>query len=416
MGLFDWLFPKKSSNVTHRLEMISDNGNGFYSFGGNLYKSDIVRACIRPFAKAAGKMVAKHILDNKQSGAFKINPNVNIRFLLEEPNPLMSGQMMQEKIATHLKLNNNAFIYMKFDNNMLSELWPVPCSSVEAVEDNQHNLFLKFQFSNGKTQTIPYKHIIHLRNDFNGNDIFGDHPRDALLPLMNVISTVDQGMVSAVKNSAVIKWILKFNSTLRPEDMKQQTKDFTEQYLSIDSNMGGAAATDAKFDATQVKDQSYVPDDKQIAGSVKRVQAFFGTNEKIIMSTYTEDEWNSYYEAEIEPFAMQMSNEYTRKLFSRRERGFGNSIVFESTTLQYASMSTKLNLVQLVDRGIFCANDVLKIFNMPPIEGGNEYVRRLDTVPVSDERQQGNDEGGEKDASGQPDENTGTEEHDGNER
>ncbi|WEV80565.1 phage portal protein [Bacillus velezensis] len=419
MGLFDWMFPKKEQKITHRLEMISDSGNGFYSFGGNLYKSDIVRSCIRPFAKATGKMVAKHILDNKQNGVFKVNPNVNIRFLLEEPNSLMSGQMLQEKIATHLKLNNNAFIYMKFNNGILSELWPIPCTSVEAVEDSGNNLFLKFRFTNGNTQTIPYQHIIHLRNDFNGNDIFGDHPKDALLPLMEVITTVDQGIVSAVKNSAVIKWLLKFKSSLRPEDMKQQTKDFTEQYLSIDSDMGGAAAADAKYDAEQVKDNSYVPDDKQIAGTVKRVQAFFGTNEKIIMSTYSEDEWNSYYEAEIEPFAMQMSNEYTRKLFSRRERGFGNSITFESTTLQYASMSTKLNLVQLVDRGIFCANDVLKIFNMPPIEGGDEYVRRLDTVPVTDDRQTGagTSEGGEtgdEDDKGKLENDPSSEERDGN--
>ena len=31
---------------------------------------------------------------------------------------------------------------------------------------------------------------------------------------------------------------------------------------------------------------------------------------------YNEDEWISYYEARIEPDAIQMSNEYTRKLFS----------------------------------------------------------------------------------------------------
>ncbi|WP_042352265.1 phage portal protein [Bacillus massiliigorillae] len=392
MGLLDWLFPNKQSKATTRFEMISDNGNGFYSFGGNLYKSDIIRSCIRPFAKASGKLIAKHILSNEQT--FKINPNVNIRFLLEEPNPLMSGQMLQEKIATHYKLNNNAFIYMKYEHGMLTELWPVPCTSVEAVQDSTGELYLKFLFSNGKYQTIPYKHIIHLRNDYNSNDLFGDSPRDVLLPLMDVVTTIDQGIIKAIKNSAVVKWLLKFKSTLRPEDMKQQTIDFTENYLSIDSETGGAAAADAKYDLEQVKNEAYVPNEKQTADTVKRVYAYFGTNDKIVMSNYTENEWNSYFEAEVEPYSMQNSNEYTRKIFSKRERGFGNSIIFEASSLQYASMQTKINLVQFLDRGVMSANDIRKVLNMPPVEGGDEYVRRLDTVPITDDRQTAT-EGGE---------------------
>ncbi|MDG0933684.1 phage portal protein, partial [Bacillus paranthracis] len=152
-------------------------------------------------------------------------------------------------------------------------------------------------------------------------------------------------------------------------------KDFTTNYLNIDSEMGGAAAADGKYDIQQVKNESYVPNEKQISETIKRIYAYFGTNEKIVMSNYSEDEWNSYFEAEIQPFSMQLSNEYTRKIFSKRERGFGNRIIFEASSLQYASMSSKLGLVQFVDRGIMCANDVLEILNMPPIEGGDKYIR-----------------------------------------
>ena len=61
---------------------------------------------------------------------------------------------------------------------------------------------------------------------------------------------------------------------------------------------------------------------------------------KIIQSKYDENEWLAYFESKIEPRAMQFSNEYTRKIFTRRERGFGNKIVFEGSGLQYASMQT----------------------------------------------------------------------------
>ena len=103
---------------------------------------------------------------------------------------------------------------------------------------------------------------------------------------------------------------------------------------------------------------------------------------KIIQSKYTEDEWNSYYEAEIEPLAIQLKDEYTRKLFSRRERGCGNAIIFEAANLQCASISTKLALQAMVDRGSMTPNEWRTTFNLAPLPGGDEAVRRLDTAVV----------------------------------
>jgi hypothetical protein len=74
LGLFDRIFNKnKSPSTTTRFEMINDSGNGFYSWNGNIYQTDIVRSCIRPKAKAVGKLIAKHIRDN--SIEFKVNPD-----------------------------------------------------------------------------------------------------------------------------------------------------------------------------------------------------------------------------------------------------------------------------------------------------------------------------------------------------
>ncbi|MGL4522524.1 MAG: phage portal protein [Bacilli bacterium] len=391
MGLFEKVFGtfKRNDNRYTRYEMIADSNNGFFSFRGSIYKSDIVRSCIRPKSLAVGKLIAKHIRDNKQG--FKINPDNRIRFLLEEPNALMSGQVLQEKVTTQLELNNNAFIYVKFDaDGYAYELWPVPCNSVEVVQSDSNAIFLKFTFSNGKVQQIPYEHIIHLRKDFNENDFFGDDPKQALLPLMEVINTTDQGIVSAVKNSAVIKWIMKFGSVLKKEDVEKQVRDFTTQYLNIE-NSGGAAASDPRYDLQQVKQDNYVPPSTVMTNTILRIYSFFNTNEKIVQSKFNEDEWNAYYESQIEPLAMQLSNEYTRKIFTRNERGHGNQIIFEASSLQYASMQTKLNLVQMVDRRSLTPNEWRKVMNLGPIEGGDEAIMRLDTAVVD-----GTSKGGEE--------------------
>ena len=230
--------------------------------------------------------------------------------------------------------------------------------------------------------TFRYADIIHLRKDFNNNEIFGDSPAQALAPLMEIVNTTDQGIVKAIKNSNIIKWLLKFNQALRPEDIKKQTKEFVNSYLSIESDTVGAAATDAKVDATQVEPKDYVPNASQMDKTTQRIYSFFNTNDKIVQGKYSEDDWISYYEVSVEPDVIQLSGEYTRKLFSRRERGFGNKIIFESSNLNFASMETKLKLVQYVDRGIMNPNEVRAILNMAPREGGDTYVLRKDTGQI----------------------------------
>lgn len=379
---------KRFRNVTQgeTFKMVTEVGNGFYSWNGKLYESDIVRACIRPKTKAIGKAIAKHVreTENNEGKKVDVNPKPYIRFLLEEPNEYMSGQMLQEKVSNQLALNNNAFILIVRDSfGLPCGLYPVPCASVEAKYYNQ-NLYLKFYFLNGKHMEVPYGEIIHIRDDYADNDIFGEPPGKALSKLMNVASISDQGIINAIKNSAVIRWLLKYTQSLRSDDLKKNAKEFADNFLSMTSGSMGVAATDAKADAKQIETKDYVPNASQTDRTIQRLYGFFNTNDKIVHSNYTEDEWISYYESSVEPILCQMAGEYTRKLFSRTERNYGNRIIFESSNLTFASMNTKLQLVQFVDRGIMTPNEVRYYMNLAPVDGGDDLVRRLDTAKVKE--------------------------------
>src|SRR5690606_21169624 len=95
------------------------------------------------------------------------------------------------------------------------------------------------------------------------------------------------------------------------------------------------------------------------------------------------------------------------KLFSDREIGHGNEIVFEANRLQYASVGTKLNLVQLVDRGIMTPNQLAEVFNLPPVEGGDKPIRRLDTRPIEETDQGGDDDEDGNESAGEGDSPSG---------
>jgi len=400
LGLFSKIFGNGNTNkTTQTFKLISSSNNYFSPWSGDVWQNDIVRACIRPKSDAIGKLNPKHIEGSGEN--IKVNDRPQIREILENPNPYMSMQDFLSKMVIQRELNHNAFAYIDRDGTKINAIYPIPVSRSELVESKSNELYMKLWFRTGKYVVVPYEDVIHLRKDFNEHDIFGDGHYQALQNLMDVITNTDSAVISAIKNGAIIRWLLKFKSKLRPEDKQIELEEFVNNYLSIENEIG-AAATDPSYDAEQVEPNDYVPNAAQMDRSVKRLYSYFGVNENIVMNSYDEDEWNSFYESELEPIAIQLSNAFTKIFFTKRERGYGNRIVFEASNLQYASMKTKLNLLNMVDRGAMTPNEWRRVMNLGPIKGGDEPIRRLDTAPV---------EGGEfvDDDAGEDEEETETE-------
>lgn len=369
-------------------KMVAVDGDTFI-WNDNVYKSDIVMSAIRPYVNAIGKTVAKHIQETcSEEGERKIrvNPEPYIRFLLEEPNPLLTGQKLQEWMAATLKINNHSFtLIVRDENGTPTGLYPINATLAVAEYDAGGQLLIRFYMPKGQQFVFAYSDLIHLRGDpGTGSDFFGNSKVDQLLPLMEQIGTIDKGIVTAIKNGAVIRWLLKFTNAMRAEDLTKKAQEFAEQFLKTDSGFG-VAATDSKSEAVQIKPNDYVPNATQTDRTIKRFYAALNTNEKIVTSNYTEDEWNAYYEAQVEPDVIQMGNEYTRKIFSRKKRSFGNYIMFEASNLATASMATKLSLREMVDRGALTPNEWRKVFNLSPLPGGDKPIRRLDTAVVEEE-------------------------------
>ena len=396
MGLIARIKAALTNRTLAQVSLVTERGNSYYMWNGKVFEGDIVRACIRPKVKQVGKLVAKHIRETVlDDGTRKLvtNPAFYIKILLEEPNPFMTGQLMQEKLATQLVLNNNAFAFIKRNADGLPmEIYPINATNVEAIFTDSGKLTLRFTLKNGKTYTFDYTDIIHLRSDFNDNDIFGSSLVPVLLPLLNVVTITDQGLINAIKNSSVVKWLLKFSNSIRPDDLKKQADDFAKNYLSTEQGVG-VAAVDAKADAQQISPTDYVPNASVMDRTTKRIYALFNTNEHIVNSCASEEERNTYFDSEIEPVLIQLGDEYTRKLFSRRERSFGNRIVFEASAWDTTSFSTKLNLAQMVDRGALTPNEWRKAFNLAPVDGGDEPIRRLDTAVVGNTAEEGGSSG-----------------------
>lgn len=378
--------PTAEATEKTQLRFVQQYANSLYVYDGKIYRSDIVRSCIRPKIKAVGKTVPQHIREDAD-GEKHIFPDVYMRFLLREPNQLMSWQQYAEKMEAQLILNKNAFALIQRDENGLpAALFPLAPLSVRAEYDKDGTLIIHFWMANGKDWRFYYSDLIHLRDDYNDNDVFGTPSWDALSEVMEVVGQADRGLINAVKNSGVIKWLLIFKSSIRNEDMTTKANEFAEAYLKAGGN--GVAATDAKVEAKQIDQKDFVPAAEVTAAAVARIYKFFNVNDKIVDSSYSENEWISYYEAQVEPDIIQFAEQHTRKIFTRRQRAFGNRIEIQTASLQYAALSTKLAFKDMVDRGAMTPDEWRGTMGLGPIPGGDKPIRRLDTAPVEEQTEQ----------------------------
>lgn len=397
MGIFN-RFKRKSSNSSKsentKIRLINDFQATFTEYNGEIYDSEVVRACIDAIARNTAKLNMKHI------GSAKFN-----KFLLHSPNLYMSSYDFIYKIVSKLYTQNNVFIEIEKDfNGMIINLIPIDYKQVKFSRNRQ---FVYFTLEDGEKISAEYSNLIHIRRHFNNKAMYGSNNYDPLDTTIQAHIAANDGIINAIKSSARLRGLLKFTQTLRPEDLLKQRDSFIKDYLGSD-NDGGIAVLDAKADFTELKSELKTIDDKQMSTIRENIYRYFGVSENIVKSNYTEDEYNSFYSSVIEPIAIQMSLEFTRKIFTDKEISCGNKILFSAERLTFANNSTKSNLINtLLPLGVLSINEARTILELSPIDDGDRHLVSLNYVDLSkaNEYQLGkevSDDEGTKDNTEQP--------------
>lgn len=249
-----------------------------------------MRACIRPKIKAVGKATPRHIRttigpDGKTNT--QTNPDPYIRLLLEEPNQYMTWQMYAEKMETQLILNNNAFALIQRDDNG----FPFRCFPSSPAVCRPSITKRANCCCNSGCRTAAHGHLhtptLSICAMITTKMTCSAHrPALRCKNIMEVIGTTDRSIINAVRNGAVVRWLLKFAASgMRPEDIQKQTENFANAFLDA-GNSKGVAGTDVKADAVQLTPHDYVPNALQSQNNITRLYSFFNTNEKIVKSSF----------------------------------------------------------------------------------------------------------------------------------
>lgn len=387
-SLFNIVFGKKENkqitdNITQtQFQLLSGWNSQFSTLPEGTYNSKAARQVIDRIATHCAKLIPKHI-----QGSITNNIKGDINFLLSnQPNPLMNTFDFIYRTISLLYTDCNAFIYIAKDKTgFITGFYPVLATTYELLQGADGTMYLQFDFVNGKTYTIPYLELIHLRLFYNRNDVFGMSNR-VLQTDLNTANTVTEGIDKAIKTTSNLKGILQYeNSMLKEKDLKTNKENFVKDFLNMD-NEGGIAALDAKAKFEPVNLKPITLDNEQLKRVNYNIFEYFGVSEKIVDNSFTEEEWNAFYEGIIEARAMQMSYSFTNKIFKKQSIKEGHKIVFTANRLQYASLNTKTNLLKVVAPwAILKVDEGREILDLPPIGGeeGNKILQSLNNIDSS---------------------------------
>lgn len=379
MGILDRIFRKQAdTKIAPAQKFIIEPAVTFTAYSGDAYGNDIYRGAVDAIARNIGKLKGSHAIryadHDKVDGDCRLN-----RLLQVRPNPYMSAYDMFYKIATHYYLNNNAFVLLQREGRSITGIYPITASSMQMLSDGAGDLYCKFFFRSGRTAIFPYADVIHMRRNFNNDELLGDG-NSALDPALELAHTQNQGIISGIRAGANIRGILKFTQIMSPTKLKEEKEAFINDYLQV-SNDGGVVATDQKMEYVPIENKPVILTADQTQEVKAKIYDYLGITEAIVNSSYTEDQFSAFYESTIEPFAVALSMEFTAKVFTDREQAYGNSIMFESGRLQFSSNSTKVNLIkELLPMGLLTVNQALEILNLPSVQDGDRRIQSLNYI------------------------------------
>ena len=373
------------------LKLVNGYNPRFINYSDNNYDNLMYRACIDVIARQVAKLTPSVKLTTNSSYYS------NLKFLLEnKPNEYMNRYEFFYKIASTLFDRNNCFIYTRVQNGRITGLYPVNYNQIEFVELN-NEIFAKFRFAaRGFTVYIPYCELIHIRRHYNDDELFGSNQTEILKPIFQVLRAIDSGMINAVEGTTQLRGLLKYGGQMKPEHLAKQKQDFVDSYMGIDGD--GIGILDNKLDFVPLKIEPKTINASQQKLVLDYFSYNFGVSENILKGCANEEEFNSFYELTIEPLLVQLSLEFTNKIFSKQEILQGNQILLTANKLLFASVSTKNNLATaMMPLGAFSINEVREMYGYNPIENGDRHIVSLNYVDLSkaNKYQVGDDNGKE---------------------
>jgi HK97 family phage portal protein len=309
--------------------------------------------------------------------------------VLADPNPLMTTSELLEKTAWLLLLNFNAFIIPTYytwidektgqERRYYESLYPIKPTQVNFIEDASGRMFVQFYFMNGEQTTLPYDDVIHIKynysiNEYMGGNEMGQPDNRALLKTLQLNETLLQGVAKAMNASYAVNGVVKYNTLL---DNGKTEKALKELENKLKNSESGFLPLDLKAEFTPLEHRSELVDAETLKFIDEKILRHWGVPLAILRGDYSVEQYNAFYQKTLEPLIIAMSQALTKKLFTRREKAFGNQVKLYPKDLIFMSVDQTLDMIdKLAPTGALFENEKRAALGLRPLPelAGKRYM------------------------------------------
>ena len=358
-----------TGRITTQFKMLGSYDNYFSRNPDSLYDDATIRTCIDTIARSAAKFQLHHIRTDSHGNITRCNDSLD-KLLTTRPNPYMSQYDFLYKLVAMLYTDNNVYVYIDSDSSgNIIGLYPLGYQEAE-LREYAGRTYVRFQFLRNQ-MTVPYDQLIHLRRHYNGHDIFGQPNTPALTNPLNILNSVKQALESAVKNCMKLRYVIKLQDIMDEDDKVAHKQQFDNDFRSV-QNGTGTAVIDAGADFQQLNSDIKLADHEQMNFVRDDLFHYFGISGSVVNGNPTAADMEAFVSLTLAPLAAQLEQEFTTKIFTNTELGYGNKIQITIDRVEFQTLDTKITMVsKLIPAGVLTVNECRHLLGYDPMEDEN---------------------------------------------
>lgn len=377
MSWLDKLFHRGPKNPTLAATL---NGLApiYSQFGTNIYASDVVQQALACIVDEIKKLNPQHIriVDNDP---VPINTST-VQAVLRDPNPLMTTSEFLEKVCWLLLLNYNAFIIPTYrtwrdeksgeERRYYEALYPIKPTEVDFLQDASGRMFCRFWFEGGQNTVIPYENVIHIKyhysvSEFMGGDWNGQPDHAALLKTLELNDQMLKGIAKAMNASYAINGVVKYNTLL---DQGKTEKAMAELTQHLQNSESGFLPLDLKAEYIPLVRDTKLVEAETLKFIDEKILRNWGVPLSILKGDFNKVQYAAFYQKTLEPLIIAIGQAFTKKVFTKREKAFGNEIRLYPKDLVFMTVDQTVEIVTLLaNTGAMYENEKRVAFGLRPL-------------------------------------------------
>lgn len=390
-ALLNWLgVPVSLTTGTFWQEWYGTSSSGKVVTADKAIQLAAVWACVRLLSESISTLPLK-IYERQADGSRKLaQTNQVYQVLCRKPNLEMTPSRFMLMVVASVCLRGNAFVEKLFIGQKLVSL--VPLLPQNMVVKRLETGRLEYTYTeNGKERVIPEKNLMHIRG-FGLDGVCGMMPMMAGRDVIGAAMAVEESAAKIFENGLQSSGFLSAEQAL-DKDQRERLRGYMQAFTGS-KNAGKIMVLEGGLKYQNV---TMNPEAAQMlesrSFSIEEICRWFRVPPFMVGHTSKQSSWASSLEGmnlqflthTLRPLLVNIEQEISRCLLGGEEDVFAEFSV--EGLLRADSAGRAAYYTSALQNGWMSRNDVRRLENLPPIEGGDLYTVQLNLTPLEDLKQ-----------------------------